>query len=150
MEYLMTYGWAILVLMIVIAALYSLGVFNTNATTANICTLPANVGCVSAILWPNGVVQVNIQQATQYTINIIGVGCHDQNLANAPVISPPVTLPIGGNNTFTAVCSTGGTKWLTYNAAIGATYTGFLIVNYTDISTGFTHTVSGTLIQKVK
>ena len=30
MEYLMTYGWAILVIAVVLAALYSLGIFNPN------------------------------------------------------------------------------------------------------------------------
>ncbi|MEM4067806.1 MAG: hypothetical protein QXV17_13200, partial [Candidatus Micrarchaeaceae archaeon] len=30
MEYLMTYGWAILVIAVVLGALYSLGVFNAN------------------------------------------------------------------------------------------------------------------------
>ncbi len=29
MEYLMTYGWAILIIAVVLAALFSLGVFNT-------------------------------------------------------------------------------------------------------------------------
>ena len=33
MEYLMTYGWAILIIAIVLAALFSLGVFNPTAYT---------------------------------------------------------------------------------------------------------------------
>ena len=33
MEYLMTYGWAILVIAVVLAALYSLGIFNPNTFT---------------------------------------------------------------------------------------------------------------------
>ncbi len=31
MEYLMTYGWAILIIAVVLAALYSLGLFNSAA-----------------------------------------------------------------------------------------------------------------------
>lgn len=34
MEYLMTYGWAILIVIIVVAALYAMGVFNTASTNA--------------------------------------------------------------------------------------------------------------------
>jgi hypothetical protein len=30
MEYLMTYGWAILILIVVVMALYSMGIFTTN------------------------------------------------------------------------------------------------------------------------
>jgi len=32
MEYLMTYGWAILIIVVVIAALYAMGVFKTKST----------------------------------------------------------------------------------------------------------------------
>lgn len=38
MEYLMTYGWAILIVIIVAAALYALGVFNPAAYQGNIPT----------------------------------------------------------------------------------------------------------------
>lgn len=38
MEYLMTYGWAILIIIVVIAALYSMGVFQTpEESDVNIC-----------------------------------------------------------------------------------------------------------------
>ncbi len=33
MEYLMTYGWAILVIVVVVGALYAMGVFNPSAST---------------------------------------------------------------------------------------------------------------------
>jgi len=33
MEYLMTYGWAILIVIIVVAALYAMGVFNVGTST---------------------------------------------------------------------------------------------------------------------
>ena len=38
MEYLMTYGWAILIVIIVAAALYALGIFNPATYTGNIAT----------------------------------------------------------------------------------------------------------------
>lgn len=38
MEYLMTYGWAILIIVVVIAALYAMGVFKTGSTVA--CSNP--------------------------------------------------------------------------------------------------------------
>lgn len=151
-EFLMTYGWAILILIVVIATLYSLGIFNQGSVAPNLCALPANVGCVSAVLWPNGIVSVNIQQATAYTINIVGIGCNTQGIANAPAPSSGnAMLLIGGNATFSVQCWTvSGVTWTAYNAPIGQTYSGYIILNYTDIGTGFQHTVSGALIQKVK
>lgn len=38
MEYLMTYGWAILIIVVVVAALYAMGVFRTGTTVA--CSNP--------------------------------------------------------------------------------------------------------------
>jgi hypothetical protein len=145
-EYLMTYGWMILILIGVLGVLYTLGVFKQGSVAPNICALPANVGCVSAALFPNGILTVNIQQATQYTINVVAIGCNTQGTANALSL-PNVIIPIGGNSTFALTCYT--STWATYNAAIGAAYTGYLLINYTDLSTGFTHTASGSLIQKV-
>src|SRR5271157_4413364 len=41
MEYLMTYGWAILIISVVLAALFSLGVFSTS-TFINTSCIPAS------------------------------------------------------------------------------------------------------------
>jgi hypothetical protein len=151
-EFMITYGWAILVIILVIAALYSLGFFGSGSIAPSICALPANVGCVSAILIPNGLLTVNIQQATQYTINVVSIGCNDKGLTNNALMAmrgivPNVTVGIGGNSTFTVLCYS---NYKVYNAPIGSTYTGYLIVNYTDLSTGFQHTASGALVQKVQ
>lgn len=43
MEFLMTYGWAILIVLIVLAALFFLGVFNPRTTNA--CLAPAPFIC---------------------------------------------------------------------------------------------------------
>ncbi|MCX6777790.1 MAG: hypothetical protein NT157_02800, partial [Candidatus Micrarchaeota archaeon] len=43
MEYLMTYGWAILVIVIVLAALLYLGVFNVRPP--EICTFSPGITC---------------------------------------------------------------------------------------------------------
>ncbi|MFH0818177.1 MAG: hypothetical protein V1909_06125, partial [Candidatus Micrarchaeota archaeon] len=43
MEYLMTYGWAILVIVIVLAALLYLGIFNVKPP--EVCTMPAGMTC---------------------------------------------------------------------------------------------------------
>jgi len=146
MEFLITYGWAILILIIVIATLYKLGVFSLGSTTPNLCALPADVGCVSAVLVPNGLLTVNIQQATQYTINVIGVGCNSQS-TNTMTSRQSQIISIGGNATFAVPCYTN--SGAVFNSVVGQIYKGYLIVNYTDLTTGFQHTVVGTLIQTV-
>ncbi|ASI13968.1 hypothetical protein Mia14_0665 [Candidatus Mancarchaeum acidiphilum] len=53
MEYLMTYGWAILIIAIVLAALYILGVFNGSAFIGTTCTATSGALCTSPIASPS-------------------------------------------------------------------------------------------------
>jgi hypothetical protein len=45
LEFLTTYGWAILILIIVLAVLYVLGIFNPSVYAPNTCTLPSQLNC---------------------------------------------------------------------------------------------------------
>lgn len=45
MEFLMTYGWAILIILVAIAALAYFGVLNPTRYVADICTLPVPMAC---------------------------------------------------------------------------------------------------------
>ena len=49
MEYLMTYGWAILVIVIVLAALLYLGIFNVKPP--EVCTMPSGMTCTKNYLF---------------------------------------------------------------------------------------------------
>jgi len=50
MEYLMTYGWAILIIAIVLAALFALGVFSTGNVLGTSCIAESGFLCQSPIL----------------------------------------------------------------------------------------------------
>ncbi len=52
MEYLMTYGWAILIIAIVLAALYVLGVFNGSTFIGTSCSPAYGALCTSPIAAP--------------------------------------------------------------------------------------------------
>jgi len=67
MEYLMTYGWAILIVAVVLGALYSLGVFNGSAFLGTSCIAASGFYCTNPILSTGGVLTVTIGQATGTT-----------------------------------------------------------------------------------
>jgi len=67
MEYLMTYGWAILIVAVVLGALYSLGVFNGAAFLGTSCIAASGFYCNNPILSTGGVLTVTIGQATGTT-----------------------------------------------------------------------------------
>ena len=58
MEYLMTYGWAILIIAVVLGALFSLGVFGN--LLGNHCVTTPGWSCISATLSTNGILTMKI------------------------------------------------------------------------------------------
>lgn len=74
MEYLMTYGWAILIIAIVIVALFSLGVFNSSQLLPTSCVaVSSGYNCATPV-YHSGVLTLLLGQATGtnwVTANII-------------------------------------------------------------------------------
>ncbi len=81
MEYLMTYGWAILIIAVVLAALDFLGVFNGNtfvgpsclATPGYICSNP--ILAISNSLQPNNTLSFTFEQDTGQTLYNVWFAC---------------------------------------------------------------------------
>ena len=154
-EYLMTYSWALVIIAVAVAALYALGVFSPQSLAASICSFPADFGCYSAVLLPNGNVVINLEQSTNYPINVTAIGCNDAgtNSNMVPVNSiagwrgaAVINVEVGGNFTFQVPCYKSGSV---FTGTVGQLYSGYAIVNYTDTETGFQHQVTGRLVQKV-
>ena len=62
------------------------------------------------------------------------------------IVSPPVTLQIGNNATFNMQCYVGNVP---FNGPVGTLYTGYIVMNYTDLQSGFPKTLVANLVQKV-
>jgi hypothetical protein len=149
-EYLVTYSWSILILALVIALLVIIGLFNPIGVVSTECILPAGLDCISIYLLPNGMVTINLLQATTSPISVTGLSCNSNSIvANVMQPNPPlnqVKLQIGANYTFSAQCYSGSTP---FNGMIGTVFRGYIFVNYTETSTGFPHTAPGQIIVKI-
>ena len=64
MEYLMTYGWAILIIAVVLGALFSLGVFNSASLVGTTCIPLSGYYCANPVLSTSGTLTLTIGQAT--------------------------------------------------------------------------------------
>jgi hypothetical protein len=155
MEYLVTYGWAILIISIVLGAIFSLGLLNPNTFVNSQCIFPAEFSCLSSSMDSSGNLIINLMQSTTAPINITAIGCNSNaTIANMLTFNGPQQkfLPIGTNitisgNTMTPLkCYTGN---VVATIGVGTLFKGYVIVNYTDLQTGFPHTSIGTLIQKI-
>lgn len=148
MEYLTTYGWAIIVIAVVLGTLFSLGLFTPGTFVNTTCVFPAEFECLSAILGStNSTLSVNVQQTASSSINITAYGCNGQSkVANMITLGSPLTMTIGSNQTFAITCYNNGTA---VSVASGQIFKGYVIINYTSLQTNFPHTVIGSIIAKV-
>lgn len=117
MEFLMTYGWAILIVLVAIAALYFLGVF--SGKTPNSCNIEPPFNCIdSKSIVPNIVLQVGSLNSVQdvssiTTMTVNGVACTSITLN-------PATLRSGGKSDIT--CNTNLLADEKFNGEIVITY----------------------------
>jgi hypothetical protein len=70
LEYMMTYGWAILIIVIVAAVLYSMGIFNPSSSASATVTGFSGLGSVTAQCYSNGILRIQLGDSLGNTINI--------------------------------------------------------------------------------
>jgi len=75
MEYLMTYGWAIMVILVLVGVLYWTGVFQPR--TPEICKFDAGISCAEYVLKP-GTFELKLGQGTGKPIIVKKIACIDE------------------------------------------------------------------------
>jgi len=145
MEFLMTYGWAILVVLVVIAALAYFGVLNPQQFLPRKCQFSQGLVCLDhkldqstenmSILISNGLGNdIGITAFTFQADNGL-VKCEDNAVDTVLAAGRDVTLIID--------CTT-------FNADPGIRVKGDMELIYKDLQTSFTHKVPGTLLTDVQ
>ena len=132
MEYLMTYGWAILIISIVLATLWSLGVFSRSPTGGGGAACVGTVGylCGTPLLASNGLLLTSIGQTVSGSaITVTGLGCSNTSAQPSSFSSTSLTLPPSQSASVAFSCSLPsstigtpffGTLWMQYSLG-GAT-----------------------------
>ncbi len=147
-EYLTTYGWAILIIAVALGALYTLGLFSPSSFISNQCFFPADFGCLNDFFSTSGILFINFEQSTVSAINITAIGCNSAGLATNMtqfIGVNQIFLPIGTNTTTSVSCYTNGTI---FTSQPGSVFKGYVIVNYTSLQTGFQHELVGRILEK--
>ena len=75
MEYLMTYGWAILIIAVVLAVLFSLNVFNAGAQLGTACIGSPGYSCSSPFLSSGSLLQFTLGLGTGATAYNVLFSC---------------------------------------------------------------------------
>ncbi len=136
LEYLMTYGWAILIIAIIAGALYYMNVFSSS------CETPISTGFSGVEILSNdfvftssGDLEIILTNAAAETVNIINVTV--QNGTSTAANTTALTLDAGSTITYTF-------SGLTSPGSAGTCYTEDVSIYYTrgDLSTTFKSTGS--------
>jgi len=151
-EFLTTYGWAVVVIAIVLVALVWLGVFNIASQVPDRCTIQGGLQCDSITLRKDssGIVSIGSLVVTSRLPNpvwICGVGCDDNlqevgrytdcsvqgsvKLDPGEQIDLATALPRGAGRSDCSV-HFGGHYEAARDFEVGDTYSGKLIILYND------------------
>ncbi len=146
MEYFITYSWMLIVLVIVVGALYTLGIGNPTSFTNNRCTPQGDFVCTNTTMFTSGNFAFTLGQSTSSPIYVTAIGCNTV-ASTANMMTYNVFLPIGNNMTTYVQCYSGSTP---FTGSVGKIiFNGYLMVNYTSINTGISQTVIASVTQKV-
>jgi hypothetical protein len=146
MEYLMTYGWAILIVIIVAAALYALGVFNPATWTGSRATGFTNLGAPASGAWKLGAAvgagqfQLNLANNLPSRINITDVNvtigatqCPGVEEVNGAAVGGGLgSGSVGIGSQFTVTSDDCGAQ------SAGSAYTAKVELTYDNLDTGLT------------
>lgn len=136
LEFLMTYGWAILVVLAAIAALAYFGVLNPDRFLPEKCTLPSGLACLD-FKGDTTSVTLIVQNSLGFDINTLAVGLNGTGCVVSNQSSGPTHLINGEKGTFvfSTSCTPASGKWR-----------GVVTINYVNQDTSLSHTKTGEVI----
>ncbi len=137
----MTYGWALLLMVLVVGALFALGIFDVGSLTGNKAAGFPQVGVVAWKLDPNGELTTQFRNQAGNEINITNIN------ATMGAASIEYTTPFTIANGQVSNKTTVGT--FANVGAVNSAYTINVRITYVDTATGFSYINTGTLLGKI-
>jgi YVTN family beta-propeller protein len=147
-EYLMTYGWAIVLIAVALGALYALGVFNPSFYVSQQCLLSSGLSCSIVTMGTNGMLTLNVYQSTGSQINITAASCNSNDtFANPQYYSGTgqISIQPGSNATLSVQCYSGSSP---FSGPVGSIFPGYVFISYNQTFSGFPYIVSGKILAK--
>ena len=122
-EYLMTYGWSILIIAVVIASLIELGVFNSVNASPSACIATTGYSCTNPTLYASGALVAKFGQVSTGQITITGTACTRNSTVTTITPVPNTTIQSDQQQQIIFHCPITST-------ATGTQFTGHLWIEY--------------------
>jgi hypothetical protein len=145
LEFMTTYGWAIVVIAVVIGAIAYFGVTNPSKFVPNRCDIGAEFSCNDYLLNKTGV-YLALQQSSGKTVYVSNFNCtyKDAIYAGNPANANPA-IAWGARDRMLLNCSIPG-----LSSAEGQKVKVTYEITYQKTQTGFNHTSAGSVFAKVQ
>ncbi len=124
LEYMMTYGWAILIIVIVAGVLYSLGIFSPSSSIGTTVTGFNGLGSPTALCMANGGLRLQLGNDIGTTINVTGINVTANSVTQT--VRPNKTISTQGTYIFYVpnVCSGGSGARYSFTSTVAYTEPG--------------------------
>ena len=145
----MTYGWAILVVLVAVGALAYFGVLNPDRFLPSKCTLQSGIACVdhkvefTAGTGGVGLVTVRLTNSIGYDIDTINVRVGDCGNSVSNCFLPPCATTLANGASYTYQINCGATL-------SGSKYSKQLNITYRNVDTLISHNNPGQLIARIE
>ena len=133
LEFIMTYGWAILVVLVAIGALAYFGVLSPDRFLPAKCTLQSGIACLDHKATATALT-IYIKNSLGYDVTIDAVKAQQ-----CTALGSQGTLSNGGPATYTLTCVNPGSK-----------YNGNVNITYTNTDTSVQHTNQGQVTTRIE
>lgn len=136
LEFIMTYGWMLVAVLVTISALVYFGVLKPDTFFPKKCLISRGFACMdSKAEYATGSLMINIRQGTGTDLTNVTISASD--CTNPAVINE---FEKADQQTFTI----SGCSWIK-----GQKYYGEINITYIDVYSGLNHTAYGSVVDKV-
>lgn len=143
LDFLMTYGWAIALVVIIAAVLFSLGVFDVSNFLGSKAAGFSGVAVQGWNLASDGTLTLKLSNQVGQKISVNSAAVTISG-TSANVAGLPVQIASGASSsTLSSAAAAFGAQ------TAGASYTAQVVIGYTDLNADFNYTTTGTLTGKV-
>ncbi|HLC61188.1 MAG TPA: hypothetical protein VJJ52_07210 [Candidatus Nanoarchaeia archaeon] len=133
LEFIMTYGWAILVVLVAIGALAYFGVLSPDRFLPSKCTLQSGIACLDHKATATSLV-IYVKNSLGYDLTVDAVKAEQ-----CTALGSQGALSNGGSAQYTLTCVNSGSK-----------YNGDVNITYTNTDTSVQHTNQGEVTTKIE
>jgi len=139
LEFLMTYGWAILIIIIIVVVAWQWGFFNPRGVVKPGSSGFWGVKPIDFSYKENGNLELSLKNGVGGDVNVTMIEVRGGGVAYTGVLPTPLTVTSGSQSTYTLL----GTTSKLPGGGIGSSYDLFLSVGYNDSRTHEVYRSSG-------